>query len=362
MNTSPAAIKEERTTPPSDTRETVFLDCDMAKPDNRLRAAWTFAAFLLIAGLALAAWLGSLEPPVGAAATFIPLACLVLALLFSLVSQRIIAIDSQTLRIGVKSLRGTRWKQVCRLDALRDAGIIATRNSDGDTDFAVRLRMDNGDTISLWEGVTRQSAETCLEAFERACGKRFGENLDNTPPPASAVPPVSAPIERGERLLQQLREQRGIYWVLLGLALLTAVLAGAWRFYGGEWLLVLAIFAGFIAVNAVSPVLNRLRAQKAVKAGHPEPVTARIYLYEPYAAAPKRRVSIPRDGQSRYYHAEIAGALGMWEFAFGPGNWEPTEGTFVAEAYFLDYSAGPVLVATAAGLLIPASKPRRTDR
>lgn len=323
---------------------------------NSLRA---IAAFLLIAGLALAAWLGSLEPPVGSAATLIPLACLVLAWLVSRVSQRIIAIDSQTLRIGVKSLRGTRWKQVYPLDALRDAGIIATRNSDGDTDFAVRLRMDNGDTISLLEGRPRQIAETCLEAFECACGKRFGDRLDNTPPPASAVPPVSAPIEHGE--LQQLREERGIYWVLPGLALLTAVLVGAWRFFGGAWLLVLAFFAGFIAVNLVSPVLNRLRAQKAVKAGDREPVTVRIYLYGAYEPPPERHVSIPRDDQLRFYHAEVAGAQGVWEFDFR-SDIEPSEGTFAADAYFLKHSAGPVVVVMAAGLLIPASKPRKSGK
>jgi len=350
-------------TPSSDVPETTStrLRCSFWGSRGGLIAAWIIASVFLLIGLAVWVWTAKTA---GISAVIFALICVVLALLFSRVSEKLVVVDSQTLRIGAKSLWRTRWEKPYPIDALREAVVVATRDSDNETDFAVRLHMNNGATISLGEGITRKSAEECLEAFERACGRTFGERLEDTPPPAE--PDANAPFEFDpDHMLRQLRQkEQNAIWVALGLGLLIATLVVAWLLYRADWLLAVILFASFFAMPLFSYIPQLRRIQRAVRAGRPEPATVRIYLHEPYGIAPQRRVSIPQNDAnkpSRDYHVELRSAHGVWEFSVSSSDWTPTEGTFAAAAYFLELSAGPVLAVTAAGLLIPRFKPKKTQ-
>ena len=150
-----------------------------------------------------------------------------------------------------------------------------------------------------------------------------------------------------EQQLEKLRRATRFSWIPKGLLGLTLAFIAFGLLTGYEFFFVISAFSGLFAVaarevaphwrNAVTAIQNGIRSNGSVLIA----ITRDPTEFD-------RHVATVRD-ESKY----------AWQFQFTPNDWEPSEGEFDAEIYYVRGVEWPALLVTPNGIFFPAFTPKK---
>ncbi len=150
-----------------------------------------------------------------------------------------------------------------------------------------------------------------------------------------------------EQQVEKLRRAARFSWIPKGLFGLTLALIALALLTEYEFLFVIGAFSGLLAVAARDAAPHWRNAIAAIHNGRRSKGNVSIAITRDPTEF-DRYVATVRDESQ---HA--------WQFEFTPNYWQPTEGDFKAEIYYVRSVEWPALLLTPEGVLFPASKPKK---
>lgn len=149
-----------------------------------------------------------------------------------------------------------------------------------------------------------------------------------------------------DQQIEKLRRAARLSWIPKGLFVLTLVVIALGFVSGLELFFVVGAFAGLAAIAAREAAPHWRNAITAIHNGRRSKGNVSI--------------AITRDptGFDRYVATVRGESQHAWQFEFTPNHWQPTEGDFKAEIYYLRGVEWPTLLLTEGGILFPAFTPK----
>lgn len=148
-----------------------------------------------------------------------------------------------------------------------------------------------------------------------------------------------------DQQIEKLRRAARLSWIPNGLIALTLVVITLGFMSGLEFFFVVGAFAGLAAIAAREAAPHWRNAITAIHNGKRSKGNVSIAITRD-ATAFDRYVATVRDESQQ-----------TWQFEFTPNYWEPIEGDFKAEIYYLRGVDWPALLITDGGILFPAFTP-----
>jgi hypothetical protein len=150
-----------------------------------------------------------------------------------------------------------------------------------------------------------------------------------------------------DQQIEKLRRAERLSWIPRGLFALTLVLIALGFMSGHELFFVVGVFAGLAAIAARRAAPHWRNAITAIHNGRRSKGNVSIAITRDPTEF-DRYVATVRDESQ---HA--------WQFEFTPNYWQPTEGDFKAEIYYVRSVEWPALLLTPEDVLFPAFKPKK---
>lgn len=153
-----------------------------------------------------------------------------------------------------------------------------------------------------------------------------------------------------DQQIEKLRRAARLSWIPNGLFVLTLVVITVGFMSGHDFFFVVGAFAGLAAIAAREAAPHWRNAITAIHSGRRSKGNVSIAITRDTTAF-DRYVATVRDESQ---HA--------WQFEFTPNSWEPTEGDFKAEIYYVRGVDWPALLLTEGGILFPAFTPEKVHK
>lgn len=150
--------------------------------------------------------------------------------------------------------------------------------------------------------------------------------------------------------IKRLQRLAPLSWIPTGLAVLTLVLVALGFQTGYEIFFVMAAFSALAAAAARKARPHWRNAIQATRSGVPSQGIVSI--------------STTRDPTTfDHYVATVQDEEGStWRFEFSPYYWQPADGDYKTQIYYLQRIAWPVLLVAEGGILFPAFTPERINQ
>lgn len=150
-----------------------------------------------------------------------------------------------------------------------------------------------------------------------------------------------------DQQINKLRKAARLSWLPKGLFILTLGLVASGFMSGVELFYVMGAFAGLAAMAAGNTAPHWRNAIAAIRSGKRSKGNVSIAITRDPTDF-DRHVATVRDESAR-----------AWEFEFTPIDWQPREGDFEADIYYVRGVEWPALLLTSDGVLFPAFMPRK---
>ncbi|MDD2685492.1 MAG: hypothetical protein PHY62_04985 [Gallionella sp.] len=147
--------------------------------------------------------------------------------------------------------------------------------------------------------------------------------------------------------IKRLQKLARFSWIPSGLVVLTLAFLVFGYQSGYEALFVLGAFVGFAAVASRKVAPHWRNAIQATRAGTRLKGVVTILITRDPTSFDDYVATVEDESKN------------TWRFQFSPHYWEPTEGTYSAETYYVQGVEWPVLLLTEGGIVFPAFIPQK---
>jgi hypothetical protein len=153
-----------------------------------------------------------------------------------------------------------------------------------------------------------------------------------------------------DQQIKKLQKLARLSWIPAGLVVLTLALLVFGYQSEYEVFFVLGAFVGLTAAASRKVAPHWRNAIQATRAGERSKGVVSI--------------SITRDPTSfdDYFATVQDESRNIWRFQFSPHYWEPKEGNYIAEIYYVRGVEWPALLLTGGGILFPAFIPQKVEK
>ncbi|MFA5081788.1 MAG: hypothetical protein WC474_04480 [Hydrogenophilaceae bacterium] len=150
-----------------------------------------------------------------------------------------------------------------------------------------------------------------------------------------------------DQQIERLRRAAWLAWVPKGLFALTLVLITLGLISRYEFFFVAGAFAGLGAIAAREAAPHWRNAITAIHNGRRSKGSVSIAITRDPTAFDHYVATVRNESQQ------------AWQFEFTPNCWEPAEGDYKAEIYYVRSVEWPALLITQEGVLFPAFTPKK---